>query len=120
MAESMRVIRLKGAKVCLMPTYGMWHDENEDWMKTRGYENQMFLCFAHPRQPDHRADGKSRSQTAIRRTRRVGVRIDLDEARDDNHLQDRRPDLYEIVADVTHDSAQPPYNAPEVSKVEKV
>ena len=50
----------------------------------------------------------------------VLVRIDLDEARDDNHLQDRRPDLYEIVADVTHDSAQPPYNAPEVSKVEKV
>ena len=47
-----------------MPTYGMRHDENEAWMKTRGFD--------------------------------------------------------EIVADVTHDSAQPPYNAPEVSKVEKV
>ena len=47
-----------------MPTYRMWHDENEAWMKTRGFD--------------------------------------------------------EIVADVTHDSAHPPSNAPEIFKVEKV
>ena len=47
-----------------MPTYGMWHDGNEAWMKTRDYD--------------------------------------------------------EIAADVTHGSAQPPGNAPQVFKVEKV
>lgn len=119
--ESMRVIRLKGAKVCLMPTYGMWHDENEAWMKTRGYENQMFVCFTHPRVslitgPTGKVEAKLQSNVPD-----VLVHtIDLDEARDDNHLQDRRPDLYEIISDKTHDSAQPSYNSPEVCSMEKV
>jgi len=30
------------------PTYGMWHLDNEWWMRTRSYENECFICFAHP------------------------------------------------------------------------
>ena len=30
------------------PTYGMWHLDNEWWMRTRSYENELFICFAHP------------------------------------------------------------------------
>ena len=32
--ESMRTLRLNGAEICLMPTYGMWHEENEWWMES--------------------------------------------------------------------------------------
>ena len=37
--ESIRTLRLKGAEICLMPTYGMWGLENEWWMRTRSFEN---------------------------------------------------------------------------------
>ena len=113
--ESMRTIWLKGAKVCLMPTYGMWHDENEAWMKTRGYENQMFVCFTHPKVglitgPNGKVEAKLQSN----RPDVLVHTIDLDEAKDDNHLQNRRPDLYGIIADPSHESAQHPFNPSEV------
>lgn len=48
--ENIRVMRLKGAEVILMPTYGMHHEDNRMWMQTRAYENGIFVCFAHPNQ----------------------------------------------------------------------
>jgi len=26
----------------------MWHLDNEWWMRTRSYENELYICFAHP------------------------------------------------------------------------
>ena len=48
--ENIRVLRLKGAEVILMPTYGMHHEDNRMWMQTRAYENGIFICFTHPMQ----------------------------------------------------------------------
>jgi hypothetical protein len=34
--EPARVARLKGARITLIPSYGMWHIDNERWMDDRG------------------------------------------------------------------------------------
>ena len=115
--ESIRTLRLKGAEVCLMPTYGMWHEANEWWMRTRAYENQMFVCFAHPNvaliaNPKGGVDAKLQSNVPD-----VLVHaIDLNEVRDDNHLLDRRPDLYGVLADPSHPSRQEEYTPPSLSR----
>jgi predicted amidohydrolase len=111
--ESIRALRLKGAEVCLMPTYGMWHVDNEWWMRTRSFENQMFVCFTHPRvalitHPKGEIDAKLQSSVPD-----VLVHeIDLAEVTDDNHLADRRPEIYGILSDVGHPSRQAPYDPP--------
>ena len=114
--ESIRTLRLKGAEICLMPTYGMWHLDNEWWMRTRSYENQMFVCFTHPQvalitDPKGRIDAKLQSNVPD-----VLVhRINLDQVTDDNHLANRRPELYGILSDASHPSRQKPYEPPGVT-----
>ena len=46
--ETARTLRVQGAKLILNPTYGMRHRKNEWWMRTRSYENECYICFAHP------------------------------------------------------------------------
>jgi predicted amidohydrolase len=111
--ESIRTLRLKGAQICLMPTYGMWHLDNEWWMRTRSYENQMFVCFTHPQvalitNPKGGIDAKLQSNVPDVLVHQV----DLSEVTDDNHLADRRPELYEMLSDVSHPSRQTPYRPP--------
>ena len=111
--ESMRAIRLDGAEICLMPTYGMWHDDNEWWMRTRSYENQMFVCFTHPKvslitDPKGKVAAKLQSNFSD-----VLVHtVDLSEVSEENHLEHRRPELYGILSDARHRSAQQVFNAP--------
>ncbi len=111
--ESIRTLRLKGAKICLMPTYGMWHEENEWWMRTRSYENQMFVCFAHPNvalitDPVGKVAAKLQSNVPD-----VLIhKIDLKDASDGNHLSDRRPELYGIMGKTDHWSQQPAFSSP--------
>lgn len=108
--ESIRTLRLKGAEICLMPTYGMWHLDNEWWMRTRSYENQMFVCFTHPEvalitSPHGKVAAKLQSNMPD-----VLVhRINLSEVSDGNHLADRRPELYGIISDTSHPSRQREY-----------
>jgi len=98
--EVARALRLKGARLILNPSYGMHHEENEWWMRTRGYENQCFIAFAHPQVafivgPDGKLEGKLDDEAP-------GVLVcdlDLTRARDDNHLRDRRPELYGIITE---------------------
>ena len=111
--ESIRTLRLKGAEICLMPTYGMWSLENEWWMRTRSYENQMFVCFTHPNvalitNPKGEMDAKLQSN----RPDVLVHEMDLAEVKDDNHLEDRRPELYGILSDGTHPSRQETYEPP--------
>ncbi len=47
--EAARTLRVKGAEILFIPSYGMWSEANEWWMRTRAYENETFLCFVHPR-----------------------------------------------------------------------
>lgn len=111
--ESIRVLRLRGAEICLMPTYGMWHLDNEWWMRTRSYENQMFVCFTHPQVAlitDPKGKIAARLESNVSDV--LVHKIDLLEVTDGNHLADRRPELYGIMSDVSHPSRQKPYEPP--------
>ena len=92
--EVARTLRLQGARLILNPSYGMHHEANEWWMRTRACENQCFVAFAHPRVsfvagPDGNLAAKRAEDTP-------GVLVcdlDLSQAREDNHLADQRPEL---------------------------
>ena len=115
--ESIRTLRLKGAEICLMPTYGMHHLDNEWWMRTRSYENQMFVCFTHPQVAlitDPRGQVAAKLESNLPDV--LVHEVDLEEARDDNHLIDRRPELYGVLAEVEHPSRQAEYEPPKAKK----
>ncbi len=96
--ETARTLRLKGAKLILNPTYGMHHLANEWWMRTRAYENQCYIAFAHP---EVGFVTTPRGGLAAKRADAPGVLlcdVNLTRAKDDNHIRDRRPDLYGVIA----------------------
>jgi predicted amidohydrolase len=97
--ETARTLRLQGARLILNPSYGMHHEANEWWMRTRGYENQCFIAFAHPN-VGFVVDPKG--NVTAKRDENPGVLIadvDLSRATDDNHLRDRRPELYRAITE---------------------
>ncbi len=97
--ETVRSLRLKGAEILMMPAYGSWHLDNEWWMRTRSFENELFLCFSHPSvafitDPEGKLVAKLQSN-------RPGILVhdvDLDEA-GIFRVSGRRPDLYGILTD---------------------
>lgn len=98
--ETARTLRLQGARLILNPTYGMHHEANEWWMRTRSYENQCFIAFAHPN-VGFVVDPKG--NVVDKRDEQPGVLIcdvDLSQATDDNHLRDRRPELYRAITEI--------------------
>ena len=101
--ETVRALRLQGARLILNPTYGMSGDLNEAMMRTRSYENQCFIAFTHPRQslltdPAGRVVAKQDSAKAEAPAILVRT-IDLSTAKDNNHLQDRRPEIYRVLTE---------------------
>ncbi|MFC1737172.1 carbon-nitrogen hydrolase family protein [Candidatus Hydrogenedentota bacterium] len=46
--ETARTLKVKGAQLIANPTYGMCHLDNEWWMRTRSYENEIYIAFTHP------------------------------------------------------------------------
>jgi predicted amidohydrolase len=103
--ETARTLRLQGARLILNPTYGMRNDLNEAMMRTRSYENQCFIAFAHPQQslvtdPDGRVIAKENSAASEQSVPRIlTCDIDLSRAKDDNHLRDRRPEIYRAITE---------------------
>ncbi len=98
--ETARTLRLQGARLILNPTYGFHNEFNEAMMRTRAYENQCFIAFTHPQQ-SLVTDPRGR---IIANEQDDGPAvcicdIDLSESRDDNHIRDRRPDLYGIITE---------------------
>ncbi|MBI1785968.1 MAG: carbon-nitrogen hydrolase family protein [Acidobacteria bacterium] len=96
--ETARTLRLKGARLTLVPSYGMWHIDNEWWMRTRSYENENFLAFAHPNVAfvsDPKGGIVAKLQTNL--PGMLVVDVDLAQVTDTKHLRDRRPELYQDV-----------------------
>lgn len=102
--ETVRTLRVQGARLILNPTYGMHGDWNLKMMQVRAWENQCFIAFTHPQQslildPGGDTilhvddDGPGFSITTI----------DLTKARSDNHLRDRRPELYHELSKGVYD-----------------
>lgn len=46
--EAARSLKRSGAQIIIVPTYGMRHEANTCWMRTRAYENECYLAFCHP------------------------------------------------------------------------
>jgi len=99
--ETIRTLRVKDAELCLIPSYGMWHLDNEWWMRTRAYENEMFVCFSHPNVAfiaDPKGQIAAKLQSSVPDV--LIHDVDLDAVRS-SMLRDRRPDLYSILADAS-------------------
>ena len=97
--ETARVLRLKGARLTIIPAYGMWHMDNEWWMRTRAYENENFVAFTHPNvafiaDPKGQIIAKLQSNVPGM----LVADLDLSLVTDVHHLRDRRPELYEELA----------------------
>ncbi len=98
--ETVRTLRVQGARLILNPTYGMHGDWNLQIMQVRAWENQCFIAFTHPEQTlllDPGGDVVTRVDSG-----EPGVsvtEIDLREAKDDNHILDRRPELYKPLSE---------------------
>jgi predicted amidohydrolase len=97
--ETARTLTLKGARVIFNPTYGMHGDLNLCMMRTRSYENGIFIVFTHPEQslitgPNGAVvcNNEDKSQTY------TVTEIDLSKALADKsgHIVDRRPDVYKL------------------------
>jgi len=97
--ETARTLTLQGARVIFNPTYGMHGDLNLCMMRTRSYENGIFIVFTHPGQslitgPDGAVvcNNEEESQTY------TVTEIDLSQALADRsgHIIDRRPDVYKL------------------------
>ena len=96
--ESARVERLKGARITLIPSYGMWDLRNEWWMRTRSYENGNFLAFVHPQTTfisDPGGELIGRLQTNV--PDMLVSDVDLSKS-NDTDIRDRRPELYGEIA----------------------
>ena len=97
--ETSRTLTLKGARVIFNPTYGMHGDLNLCMMRTRSYENGIFIVFTHPGQslitgPNGAVVCNDRSDDH----KYTVTEIDLDKApaNTGGHIADRRPDLYRL------------------------
>ena len=92
--ETVRALRLQGAELILIPSYGMWHIDNEWWMRTRAYENECFVAFAHPHVAFIASPSGGLAAKLQSNSDDVLVhRIDLDEC-STKMIDDRRPELY--------------------------
>jgi len=97
--ETARTLTLQGARVIFNPTYGMHGDLNLCMMRTRSYENGIFIVFTHPGQslitgPNGAVvcNNEDKSQTY------TVTEIELSKALADKsgHIVDRRPDVYKL------------------------
>ncbi len=97
--ETSRTLTLKGARVIFNPTYGMDGDLNLCMMRTRSYENGIFIVFTHPAQSLITGPNGAVVCNNRDKTRKYTVtEIDLAKAPANRggHIVDRRPDIYKL------------------------
>ena len=97
--ETARTLTLKGARVIFNPTYGMHGDLNLCMMRTRAYENGIYIIFTHPGQSliTNYKGAVVCNNTDEKKTYTV-TEIDLSKApaNKGGHIVDRRTDVYEL------------------------
>ncbi len=52
--ETSRILAIKGAQLILIPSYGSHGEMNDIMMRTRAYENSVYVAFVHPQTLPHR------------------------------------------------------------------
>lgn len=94
--ETARILAIKGAQLILNPSYGSYGEMNEVMMRTRAYENGVYVAFVHPQNTliidpkgaiIARDDPKAGDQV-------VTARITLDDRVGRGIVRGRRPEIY--------------------------
>jgi beta-ureidopropionase len=94
--ETARTLRLKGAELLMIPTYGKRDLQNEWTMRVRSHENQCFLCLADPHTAlitDPEGETVAKLQSNLPGT--LVYDIDLSEVKS-FRIKNRRSDIYKV------------------------
>jgi predicted amidohydrolase len=98
--ETSRILAIKGAQLILVPSWGAYGEMNDVMMRTRAYENSVFLAFVHPNRClfiDPKGNVIARDTGAGDQI--VTARITLDNRVGRGPIRDRRPELYRELLD---------------------
>ena len=99
--ETVRTLALKGANVIFNPTYGMHNEMNLCMMRTRSLESEIFIAFTHAEQALITSPfGEIVNNSTSPEEKFTVNEIDFTEVekkrQKSRHLEDRRPELYEL------------------------
>jgi len=93
--ETARILAIKGTQLLLVPAWGTSDEMNDALMRTRAFENSIWVAFVHPKRClfiDPK--GKVIAQDRGEGDELVTARIELDERVGRGPIRDRRPELY--------------------------
>lgn len=98
--ETARLLALQGARLILNPSAGMHGELNDTMMRTRAYENGVWIIFSHPRDcliisPKGEIVARARESDEV-----VVADIDLELAGGGGPGRHRRPEVYAGLTDV--------------------
>jgi omega-amidase len=97
--ETTRTLTLQGARVIFNPTYGMHGELNLCMMRTRSYENGIYIVFTHPGQAlitNHRGAVVCNNRDKKRTYTVTAIDLSQAPANKGGHIVDRRPDVYKL------------------------
>ena len=93
--ETARVLAVKGAQILLVPAWGSYNELNDALMRTRAFENGVWVAFVHPKRVlliDPR--GKVVAQNDGEGDQLVYGEVVLDERVGSGPIRDRKPEIY--------------------------
>lgn len=93
--ETARVLAVKGAQLLLVPAWGSFNELNDALMRTRAFENGVWVAFVHPKRTliiDPR--GAVVAQDKGQMDQIVYGTITLDERVGSGPVRDRKPEIY--------------------------
>jgi len=94
--ETARILAIKGAQLILNPSYGSHGEMNEVMMRTRAYENSVYVAFAHPQRTliiDPKGTIIAQDNGAAG-DQIVTARLTFDDRVGRGVIQARRPEIY--------------------------
>lgn len=97
--ETARTLTLQGARVIFNPTYGMHGDLNLCMMRTRSYENGIYIVFTHPGQSlitNPRGAVVCNNEDKSKAYTITDIDLSKAPANKGGHIVDRRPDVYRL------------------------
>jgi predicted amidohydrolase len=93
--ETSRILSIKGAQLIIVPAWGAHGDMNDAMMRTRAFENGVYVAFVHPQRAliiDPR--GNIVAQDAGGDDQVVMARVTLDQRIGKSAIRSRKPELY--------------------------
>lgn len=99
--ETSRILAIKGARLILVPAWGSFGEMNETMMRTRAYENGVWVVFVHPKNTmfiNPKGKVVARDEPAAG-DQIVAAKVEIrDDARNGSPIRFRRPELYGDIA----------------------